>query len=209
MLALLAPPVCLVCGGPGERDAALCPPCEAALPWIGDACPRCALPRCTRCPAATAAFEAAYAPFAHAGVARDLLLALKLRRALPAADAMAGQMLRRAPPGLVAAATLVPIPGWTSEHLAEAVGRAAGRPVVRCLTAQVGVPTRQLGRTRAERRARRRLRLAAPPPTPGPVLLVDDVHTTGATLHSAATTLRSAGFLQIAVVTYVRTLTGA
>ena len=76
LLDLLAPAVCLVCRAPARRGAALCPPCEAALPWIAGACARCALPRCRRCPHAGAAFHAAYAPVAHAGVARDLLLAL-------------------------------------------------------------------------------------------------------------------------------------
>jgi predicted amidophosphoribosyltransferase len=40
-------------------------------------------------------------------------------------------------------------------------------------------------------------------------VVVDDVHTTGATLETAARALAAAGFLQIAAVTYVRTLTPA
>ena len=41
------------------------------------------------------------------------------------------------------------------------------------------------------------------------LVLVDDVHTTGATLHACAQVLRSAGNLHIAAATYVRTLTTA
>jgi predicted amidophosphoribosyltransferase len=41
------------------------------------------------------------------------------------------------------------------------------------------------------------------------LVLVDDVHTTGATLDAAARALATGGFLQIAAVTYVRTLTDA
>ena len=196
VLALLAPPVCLVCGGPGERGAVLCPPCEAALPRIGAPL--------------TMSFGVAYAPFAHAGVARDLLLALKLRRARPAVAAMARQMLACVPPGVLADATVVPVPSWTAERLAEGVGRAARRPVVACLQrVPAGAGTRQLGRARAARHARDGLAVTDPAPPPGRVVLVDDVHTTGATLGSGASALRAAGFLHIAAMTYVRTLTSA
>jgi predicted amidophosphoribosyltransferase len=207
VLALLAPPTCLVCRAPAARGAALCPPCDAALPWIDAACPRCALPRCRSCPHARAAFDGAYAPMAHAGVARDLLLALKLRRAPPAADAMAGHMRARAPAEVLAAATFVPIPSWAAERLAISLGRAVRRPVVRCL--QPTSPTRQLGRTRTGRRGRPGLRASGDAPPPGPLVLVDDVHTTGATLESGARALRAEGCAQIAAVTYVRTLTSA
>lgn len=210
VLALLAPPTCLVCRAPAGRGAALCPPCEAALPWIDDACPRCALPRCRFCPHASAAFDVAYAPMAHAGVARDLLLALKLRRAAPAAEAIARHVRARAPVTVFEAATVVPIPSWTAQRLAVTIGRSVGRPVAACLEPTPRAPgTRQLGRTRAGRRERPGLRLTADQPPPGPLVLIDDVHTTGATLERAARALRTAGFRQIAALTYVRTLTSA
>lgn len=144
---------------------------------------------------------------AHAGVARDLLLALKLRRAAPAAGAIARHMRARAPTEVLAGATFVPIPSWTAERLAISLGRAARRPVARCL--EPTSSTRQLGRTRTGRRGRPGLRAGGDPPPSGPLVLVDDVHTTGATLESAARALRSAGSLQIAALTYVRTLTSA
>ena len=207
MLDLLIPPSCVVCRGPAARGAALCPPCDAALPWIGDACRRCALPDCRRCPHTAAAFDAAYAPVAHAGVARDLLLALKLRRALTAADAMARQMHACLPPGALDGATLVPIPSWTAERLALALGRATRRPVARCLGRSTEVGTRQIGRTRAARRGRGRLRVIGRAPDAASLVLIDDVHTTGATLDSGANALRATGFREITVLTYVRTLT--
>jgi predicted amidophosphoribosyltransferase len=212
VLDLLAPPACLACLAPTARGAPLCAPCAGALPWIDDPCPRCALPRCTRCPHERKAFDAAYAPLAHAGVARDLLLALKLRRSRAAARAMAAHVLGRAPAAVFAGATVVPVPGRASEHLAEALARATRRPVVRCLTRDPGAATRQVGRARPERLARPargRLAVTGRAPPAASAVLVDDVHTTGATLHSGALTLRDAGFLRVAAVTYVRTLTPA
>ncbi|HWT93759.1 MAG TPA: hypothetical protein VN238_12225, partial [Solirubrobacteraceae bacterium] len=51
--------------------------------------------------------------------------------------------------------------------------------------------------------------ISAPADRPPPVVLVDDVHTTGATLASGASALRCAGFPQIGAVSYVRSLTRA
>jgi predicted amidophosphoribosyltransferase len=41
---------------------------------------------------------------------------------------------------------------------------------------------------------------------PARVLLLDDVHTTGATLEACARALRAAGARRVAAVTYTRTL---
>ncbi|MTD44120.1 hypothetical protein GKE82_07345 [Conexibacter sp. W3-3-2] len=110
LLHLLVPPQCLVCRAPGHD---LCGACRGALPWlVGPRCARCGLPApCGRpCPAALHAYAAAWAPLAHEGPARTLVTALKFRGATAAADLLAAAIAATAPPGLLAGATLVPVP---------------------------------------------------------------------------------------------------
>ncbi|MGN6188834.1 MAG: ComF family protein [Conexibacter sp.] len=223
LVAALAPPACLACGAPlVAADARLCVPCRRALPWLPQPrCERCGLPlpcasRAGRCPAAAAAFERAWAPLAHDGPTRQLVAALKFRGALPVARLMAAQIAASVPRDLLTGATLVPVPLHPSRRrargfdqaalIAAALGRRTGLPLHPCLRRD-GAPTRQLGADRAARRdAAARQRLTVRGPVPGHALLVDDVHTTGATLDACARALRAAGSRRVEAVAYARTL---
>jgi predicted amidophosphoribosyltransferase len=220
LTAALVPPACLACRTAStDAYAELCVPCRHALPWLAaPCCARCGLPvPCgARCPAYHAAFERAWAPLAHDGTARALVAALKFRGALPVARLMAAQIAASAPRDLLTGATLVPVPlhparrrarGFDQAALiAAALAQRSGRPAAACLR-RSGQPTRQLGADRTARRAaaeRQLLRIHGP--VPPRVLLIDDVHTTGATLDACAHALRAAGAQRVAAVTYARTL---
>jgi predicted amidophosphoribosyltransferase len=60
--------------------------------------------------------------------------------------------------------------------------------------------------SRAARRRPGRLAIEPCAPPPAHALLVDDVHTTGATLEACARVLRAAGCPAVAAVTYAHTL---
>lgn len=222
LLDLIAPPVCLACRAP--RGDPLCASCRGAMPWLRDACPRCALPRpCAPCPARCAAFAGAVAVAEHDGVARELLLALKLRGSRAAADAMAAMLAARlsaagraglwpASPAVDGARVIVPVPPAPERRRARGFDPAAliaarlatrtGRPLDACLARSRG-DARQVGRRRGERRDGPVIRLTRPPPAFA--LLVDDVHTTGATLDACARALRSSGTRQVWAASFGRT----
>jgi predicted amidophosphoribosyltransferase len=224
LLSLVAPPLCPACREalPSGDALRLCPPCARELPWLTGAsqCRRCALPEpCgRRCPARDAAFAKAWAPVAYGGPAGALVGALKFRGTLAAADLMAAQIAATAPGGLLHRhTTLVPVPtaparvrarGFDQAALlARALHRRSGLPVAACLRRRGGgAATRQLGAGAAQRRAPGRISFAAWGDVPRRAVLLDDVHTTGATLDAAARALRDAGCAEVVAVTYARAL---
>jgi predicted amidophosphoribosyltransferase len=211
--ALLAPPACVACRRPPARPGdPLCPACRAAMPGL------CALPApCgTRCPMAGGAIARAWTPVAFEGPARAVVHALKFRGALGLADLMAAQMVATAPAGLLApGVALVPVPTPPARRrrrgddhrarLAAAIGDRTGLEVVRCRP-RTGPATRQAGARRAARLADGRVRLAVCKPVPRRVVLVDDVHTTGATIDACARKLRANGAFSVVALAYARAL---
>jgi len=218
LVAVVAPPVCAACGaGLPRSDGLVCGPCLRALPWIGrGGCPRCALPahRGRACPAWGASFASAWAPLAYEATARDLVIALKFRSALPLAGLMAAQMSANAPP-LPEDAVVVPVPAAPArlrsrgfdpaDHLSRALALRLGVPSSACLRRR-DRSARQVGAGRSERRSGGRLVVEVRGTSPRVVLLVDDVHTTGATLQACAVALRDAGAESVHAITYARTL---
>jgi ComF family protein len=220
LVALAVPPRCAACRAPGRRAAdVLCGACRRELPWLaGPCCPRCALPlpHVRRCPARGAPFDAAWSAVAYEGVAREAMHALKFSAARPLVVVMAAQIATNAPPALLRdRALIVAVPAHPArrrargfdpaELLARALARRTGIGLASALR-RGGAPSRQLGASRDVRREPGRLGFASRGPAPRDVVLVDDVHTTGATLAACARALRAAGSERVVAVTWARAL---
>ncbi|HEX2103172.1 MAG TPA: hypothetical protein VHF51_05940, partial [Solirubrobacteraceae bacterium] len=168
------------------------------------------------CPMAGSDVARAWAPLAFDGPARAVVHALKFHGALGLSGRMAAQMVATAPAGMLpAGAALVAVPTPRSRRrrrgfdhaarLAAAISERTGLPVSACLR-RAGPAPRQAGARRSARLERDRVRVEVVGAVPERVVLVDDVHTTGATLRACARKLSANGALSITALTYARAL---
>jgi ComF family protein len=223
--ALFFPWQCPVCGA-GTVGTPFCGDCRSALlAAAGSACPRCALPvgpwarqdgGCSRCRGESLGFDAAIALGPYQESIRHLCLLLKEERNAWLARWLIDLMVeaRAEVAGLPKDAWVVPVPlhwgrrwerGYNqSDALAQRLARRLGlrrRDALRRVVATK--PLASLGRVERAHVMRDafRVRPRSKPALSGrPVVLVDDILTTGATCGAAARTLKKAGASLVTVV---------
>lgn len=217
-LDLLFPPRCALCRTNG---AVLCDLCIATLPLAAD--PRCNIcwddiqsgSTCRHCVDTPPAFDQVRAPYEHADGARDLVHLLKYDNLTSLAEPMAREMLPLAEEA--ECDVIVPVPLHGGRLRSRGYNQAAllAKHLARELNCQLDQQAAR--RTRAtkplaqsmDRHERRSIVAGAFAADPARaagsrILLIDDVVTTGATLHECATALRTAGAASIHALTFVR-----
>lgn len=219
MIDLLFPPRCGGCDRPGTL---LCEACRAELSLIdaAEACPLCGAPdgrlRCVECRGRAFAFSASRCAALLQPPASRIIVVLKDGGERRYARVLADVLATVAGDWLRAEDVLVPVPASPAalrrrgfDHaldLARALVACVGRPVAPVMRCVPTADQRNLGRD--ERFANRSdaFRLVARPPS-GRLVLVDDVFTTGATMHAAATALRMEGAEEVVALAVARACT--
>ena len=218
LLGNLWPARCLACAEAGAPGRDLCDACCEALPWNRHACMHCAIPlpavagagpqACGTCLHKPPPVQATRAAFVYATPLDRLLPRLKFHRDL-AAGRLLSQLMARSFADAERPRALLPVPlhrarlrerGYDQAlELAKPLARALRLPLLPDALHRERATTPQSRLDAAHRKRNLRGAFAVAPRArlPAHVALVDDVMTTGATLHAAATALRRAGVARV------------
>lgn len=232
-LRLIYPPRCIACGALVEGEFGLCGRCWGEAGFLsGLCCDACGVPlpgdaggaagrvlHCDACLAQPRPWSRGRAALVYGGTARRLVLALKHGDRTDLARPLGHWLARAARPLVTPRTLLVPVPlHWRrllgrrfnqSALLARAAARELGVEVCPDLLIRRRATRPLEGMTRAERQATLADALAPHPRRTArargrPVLLIDDVMTSGATLAAAAAAALAAGAPRVDVAVLAR-----
>lgn len=229
LVQMVFPPRCLNCGGMVDTDYGLCGDCWGQTQFVsGLACDLCGVPlpggssaveHCDECLKIARPWSHGRAALVYAGVGRRMVLALKHGDRHDIARPAARWMARVTRPLIRPDMLVVPVPLHLSRHLARRYNQSAllaraladELDLAWCpdvLQRRAATPSLE-GKSRAERFDALEGRLTVPDLRTDmvqgrPMLIVDDVMTTGATLAAAAEACLAAGATDVCVSVLAR-----
>ncbi len=229
-IAGVFPDQCISCGALIGEGAGLCPSCWTDTPFIHDTCCKfCAAPLpgeriseleiCDACLETKRPWRTGASVLTYKDRGRGLVLTLKHRKKFEIAPVLAGWMAQRAKRMIHEDTILVPIPShWTrlvmrgfnpAAELARCIAKQTEAQVLPNALMRIRRVEKQTGKDMAARFENQRGSIAVNPRYrerlgKRPVVLVDDVFTTGATLTAATSALLSVNVERVDVLTLAR-----
>lgn len=223
----LLPGECLICAEPVIHPQDLCTACRNELPVNACCCSHCAEPlspgltsvtdrplRCAHCGSQPPAFDQVLAPWLYAPPLDRLLMRFKYQQDRTAGYLLLDLLMEALPENDHDALLVIPgqkerirerglhAPGWLASRLARHAGWAY-RP--EWLLRQKAITSQQALNRKARWLNPRGAFKASPAVAGKTLLLLDDVVTTGATVHWASQALKAAGALRVDVMCVART----
>jgi ComF family protein len=227
------PPRCPGCGAVTFEEHRFCLACWQKLTFLGEpCCERCGLPfdydsgdgiECGSCLSNPPAYDRLRAAVAYGAVARAVALKLKYSGRPGVAETLARLMQRHlADEEREAILAPVPLHRWRiwkrgynqSALIASALGRRTGLSAKLDLLTRIKAtpPLKGLGRREralAVRGAFRVTERAKPLVKGRTIVLIDDVHTSGATANACAKALKRGGAARVNILCWARVLSGS
>lgn len=227
LLDVLLPPRCVACNAETDCTDGLCASCWSTVPFLEPPwCQRYGTPfsydigkdgLSPRAIADPPVFDRARAVAFYTGPARDLILALKFSGRRELADPMGRWMARAGSEVVSETSVVVPVPLhrirlWQrrfnqAADLARSVAASSGATYAPNLLRRTRRTQQQVGLSASERKKNVRGAFEVRSGLDGlvtgrPVVLVDDVLTTGSTVAACTRALRSAGAASVDVLTF-------
>ena len=221
ILNLLFPQTCVLCDARifQRRWAAACPECWAKLePVPRPFCPQCGMPApvieglCGDCRRGDHAFDFARSLFLFTDPMRGILHHLKYSGRVSLARPLGCQLREHIVDEGFRGTVALPVPLHRSRerqrgfNQAELLARHLGLPVNSTLLRRRKNTPSQTGLSRSQRTINLSSAFEVRGRAPDCVIVVDDVYTTGSTVHEIARTLKRAGTSRVEVLTVARVL---
>lgn len=211
----LLPPTCILCGHAGWQNLDLCYSCYAQLPENKQCCIQCARPLnteislCGECLSRPPAFDASYAPYSYQGAMRYMILGLKSGAEYKNARTL-GLLLAKSVQNTPLPDCILPVPLHKARYkqrcfnqvieIARTVGKELQRPLdlTSCIRHRDTPHQTKLSAKQRRKNIKNAFTVVKPIHAQH-IAIIDDVMTTGSTVHELARVLKKAGVARVDV----------